>query len=68
MKAVVQRVKKAKVEVKSDIVGKINKGLLVFIGFHKEDTKKDLQYIADKIINLRTPIKFNIEKNKPAIK
>ena len=53
MKVVLQRVKNAKVEVNSDVVGKINKGLLVFIGFHKEDTKKDLEYIKDKIINLR---------------
>lgn len=53
MRAVVQRVKKAKVEVNSEITGEIDSGLLVFLGIGKEDTQKDADYLLDKIINLR---------------
>lgn len=53
MRAVVQRVLKSQVTVDSEIVGSINKGLLVFLGISKEDTDKDLEYIKDKVVNLR---------------
>lgn len=53
MRAVVQRVKSAKVEVDSKITGKIDSGLLVFIGIGKEDTREDADYLLEKIINLR---------------
>ena len=53
MRAVVQRVKKAKVEVNSRTVGEIDAGLLVFLGVGEEDSEKDCDYLAKKIAHLR---------------
>ncbi len=53
MRAVIQRVKQAKVEVDNQTVGSINKGILVLLGFHKNDQKNQIGYLIDKIINLR---------------
>ena len=53
MRAVVQRVKSAKVEVNAKITGEIDSGLLVFLGIGKEDNRKDADYLLEKIINLR---------------
>lgn len=53
MRAVVQRVNNASVEVDGEVIGKIETGLLVFIGIAPEDNEKDLQYMCDKIVNLR---------------
>lgn len=53
MRAVVQRVTKASVSVDDTIIGSIEKGLVVLLGVGKEDTEKDMVYLADKIMNLR---------------
>lgn len=53
MRAVVQRVKEAKVEVDGEIVGSIAGGLLVFLGVGEEDEEKDLDYMVDKVLGLR---------------
>ena len=53
MKAVVQRVKKAHVVVDNTIVSNIGNGLLVLLGVQDDDTQKDVDYLVDKIINLR---------------
>jgi len=53
MKAVIQRVSSAKVEVEGSVVGSINKGLLVLLGVEKGDTENDIAYISKKIANLR---------------
>ncbi|MDK2885656.1 MAG: D-aminoacyl-tRNA deacylase [Thermosipho sp. (in: thermotogales)] len=53
MRAVVQRVNYASVEVNGEIIGKINKGLLVLLGVGKDDTEKDTEYLVEKILNLR---------------
>lgn len=53
MRAVVQRVKEASVEVDDKAIGAINHGLLVYLGVTHEDDKEDLQYMIDKIPNLR---------------
>lgn len=53
MRAVVQRVKKAAVEVDNHLTGEIGPGLLVFLGVGKNDDKDDADYLIDKIINLR---------------
>lgn len=53
MRAVIQRVSKAKVEVKEELVSEINKGMMVLVGVTKTDTKEDIEYIASKISNLR---------------
>ncbi|MBU1182563.1 MAG: D-tyrosyl-tRNA(Tyr) deacylase [Proteobacteria bacterium] len=53
MRAVVQRVKESSLSVDGKIIGKIGAGLLVLIGIAKKDTISDIDFIADKILNLR---------------
>ena len=53
MKAVVQRVKSASVEVDGETVGEIDRGLLIFIGVARYDGEDDADYLAEKIANLR---------------
>ncbi len=53
MRAVVQRVKKSSVNVDNQIIGRIDKGLLVLLGVSKGDTPSDADYLANKIVNLR---------------
>lgn len=53
MRFVCQRVLQAQVEVNGQSVGRIDKGLLVYLGVGKEDTLKDAEFIAEKLINLR---------------
>ncbi|BBB32461.1 D-tyrosyl-tRNA(Tyr) deacylase [Thermotomaculum hydrothermale] len=56
MKAVIQRVKKANVEINGKIVGEIDKGIVILVGFEKSDVEKideKIKYIAEKIVNLR---------------
>lgn len=48
-----QRVDCADVKVENNVTGKIDKGLLVFLGVGKDDMEKDLDYLVDKIIGLR---------------
>jgi D-tyrosyl-tRNA(Tyr) deacylase len=53
MRAVVQRVSSAEVQVEGRMVGKIGGGLLVFLAVGKEDDEKDLKYLSEKIWGLR---------------
>jgi D-tyrosyl-tRNA(Tyr) deacylase len=53
MKAVIQRVTHAQVNVNGELVGKIDKGLLVFLGIANDDNQSDSDYLIRKIINLR---------------
>lgn len=53
MRAVVQRVSHARVTVGSEIVGEIGSGLLVLLGVSREDSTKDADYLAEKILGLR---------------
>jgi D-tyrosyl-tRNA(Tyr) deacylase len=53
MRAVVQRVKESKVEVKGETIGAIGPGLLIFLGVGEGDSDGDGTYLADKIANLR---------------
>ncbi len=53
MKAVVQRVKKAKVTVAGETTGEIGQGLTVLIGIGREDTFRDISWMVEKILNLR---------------
>ncbi|HXJ85276.1 MAG TPA: D-aminoacyl-tRNA deacylase [Candidatus Binatia bacterium] len=53
MRAVVQRVSRAKVTVDGYIVGEIGLGLLVLLGVGQEDTDSDVAYLAEKITGLR---------------
>jgi D-tyrosyl-tRNA(Tyr) deacylase len=53
MRAVVQRVSRARVTVDDRVTGEIGHGLLVFVGVEKEDADADVQYLAAKIRELR---------------
>ncbi|MDO5435367.1 MAG: D-aminoacyl-tRNA deacylase [Clostridia bacterium] len=53
MRCVVQRVTEASVSTGGETVGAIGNGLMVLIGVSAEDTDKDLQYMTDKVPNLR---------------
>ena len=53
MRAVVQRVKESKVEVDGKRVGAIGPGLLIFLGVGEDDSEKDCDYLANKIVHLR---------------
>ncbi|MGL6106514.1 D-aminoacyl-tRNA deacylase [Romboutsia sp.] len=53
MRAVVQRVSSSKVTVEERVTGEIGQGLLVLLGVTHEDTSKDVDYMIDKILNLR---------------
>lgn len=60
MRAVVQRVKHARVEVQGRITGAIDRGLLIFLGVGEEDTREDCDYLVHKIVHLRI---FSDEKD-----
>lgn len=53
MRAVVQRVSRAKVTVDGEVTGEIGSGLLVLLGVSVRDTEKDAAYLVDKVLNLR---------------
>jgi D-aminoacyl-tRNA deacylase len=53
MRAVIQRVKEASVDVEGQRVGEIGPGLLVLLGVAKTDTRRDADYMADKLTGLR---------------
>ena len=53
MRILIQRVEKASVSVDGRLKGKIDKGLLIFVGISKSDTNSDIEYVVDKSVNLR---------------
>ena len=53
MKALLQRVSEASVSVAGEEVGRIGRGLVIFLGVANGDTERDAQYLVSKIINLR---------------
>lgn len=61
MRLVVQRVTECNVKVDNKIVGQINKGFLVLLGIKCTDTKKDVDYLVRKLVNLRI---FSDNNNK----
>ena len=61
MRAVVQRVTRAKVTVNDEVVGEIGNGLVVLVGIARDDTKVEAAYLADKIAALRI---FDDEEGK----
>jgi len=61
MRILIQRVTHAQVVVENEIVGKIGPGLLVLVGITHEDTQKDIEWLATKLMGLRI---FNDEAGK----
>ena len=53
MKVLVQRCDKASVTVDNKIVGKIDKGMLILVGFTQTDTSENIDYMIEKILHLR---------------
>jgi D-tyrosyl-tRNA(Tyr) deacylase len=53
MKLLIQRVKEASVAVEGQVVGKIDAGLLIFVGITHSDTRKEASWLASKVVNLR---------------
>jgi D-aminoacyl-tRNA deacylase len=53
MRAVVQRARRARVEVGGEIVGAIERGLVAFVGAAEGDTDQDLAYVVNKVVGLR---------------
>ena len=53
MKFVIQRVKEASVKVNNEVVGAINNGILVFIGFKPTDNKQSIPFAVNKLLSLR---------------
>ena len=53
MKALLQRVSGASVSVAGEVVGRIGRGLVIFVGVANGDTEKDARYLAQKTVNMR---------------
>lgn len=53
MRVLLQRVTSSSVEVDNKIVGKSSNGLMILVGFTEGDSSKEIDYMVDKIINLR---------------
>lgn len=53
MRLVIQRVSRAKVTVEGEVVGEIGKGLLVLVGVGQDDSEKDIELLAEKLVGLR---------------
>lgn len=63
MRALVQLVKEAEVRVGETQTGKIGKGLLVFLGVHRDDTVDDCRWLKEKLIHLRIFMDANEKMN-----
>lgn len=53
MRVVIQRVSRASVEVESQIIGEISKGLMILVGMENTDSQEDIDWLCKKICNLR---------------
>ncbi len=59
MRVVIQRVSEASVKVEGNITGEIGHGLLLFVGIEDADSQEDIEWLSNKMINLRI---FNDEQ------
>lgn len=64
MIAVIQRVSESSVKVKGEIIGQIDRGLLVLLGIEDADTTEDIDWLSKKIVNLRIFPDENMVMNK----
>lgn len=53
MRAVIQRVSEASVEVEGQVIGSIGRGLLILLGISTSDTRTEADYLSDKVVGLR---------------
>lgn len=53
MRAVLQRIKESKVEVNEKIIGSIKNGLLILLGIEESDSMNDIDWLSNKILNMR---------------
>lgn len=53
MRVVVQRVSEANVTVDGQVIGAIQEGLMVLLGIHNEDSEEDIQWMANKLVQMR---------------
>lgn len=53
MKVVLQRVSEASVSVQNECIGAIDHGVMLLVGVHEDDTKEQMQWLAEKILKLR---------------
>ncbi|MCI7241160.1 MAG: D-aminoacyl-tRNA deacylase [Bacilli bacterium] len=53
MRIIVQRCDKAEVRVEGNVVGKINYGMMLLVSFTYGDTEKEIDYLVNKVLNLR---------------
>ena len=53
MKVLVQRCDKASVTINNEIVGNIDKGMMILVGFTETDTSENIDYMVEKVLNLR---------------
>jgi D-aminoacyl-tRNA deacylase len=53
MRAVIQRVKSASVEIEGNIISEISNGLLLLVGIEDTDNEEDIEWLSSKIVNLR---------------
>ncbi|MDR1090975.1 MAG: D-tyrosyl-tRNA(Tyr) deacylase [Prevotella sp.] len=67
MRILVQRVTKASVTIDDNIKSKIGKGILIFVGIEEADNKEDIEWLTNKIVNLRIFDDENGVMNKSAI-
>lgn len=64
VRGVVQRVKRAKVSVDNNVIGQIDHGIMLLLGVDESDEEKDLEYMCDKVVNLRIFEDENGKMNK----
>lgn len=62
-----QRVKHARVKVDNQIIGEIKHGIMLLLGVEEDDDEKDLEYMVDKVVNLRIFEDENGKMNKSLI-
>ncbi|MFT4223263.1 D-aminoacyl-tRNA deacylase [Dysgonomonas sp.] len=67
MRILVQRVTKASVTIDNNIKSEIGKGILIFVGIEEADNKEDIEWLTNKIVNLRIFDDENGVMNKSAI-
>ena len=64
MRAIVQRVKSANVQIDGQLVAEIESGLLIFLGISIDDQQSDIDYLISKIANLRIFRDDDLRMNK----